>query len=187
MAGKSVFSISNGIALLLLLSGGELAHGAIASRPGRGQESDEVQRGRYLVQIGGCNDCHTHGYADSSGAIDEKRWLLGSSLGWSGPWGTTYPANLRLVVQNLSESQWFVVARSQWRPPMPWFNLRVMNDDDLGAIYRYIRHMGPAGEQAPAYVPPNGKPLTPVVTFAPPPAQHSVPNKGPGLATSAAP
>jgi mono/diheme cytochrome c family protein len=166
MASQLGSSLSKGISLLLLLSGIDSAHGANASQPGRAQETAEIQRGRYLVQIGGCNDCHTQGYAESSGAIDEQHWLLGSSLGWSGPWGTTYPANLRLVVQNLGESQWLLLARNQWRPPMPWFNLRVMNDDDLGAIYRYIRHLGPSGEQAPAYVPPDRKPMTPVVTFA---------------------
>ena len=174
MANQLGFSVSQGILVLLLLILGELAHAAVASQPGRMQDAAAVQRGRYLVQIGGCNDCHTQGYAESSGAIDEQRWLLGSSLGWRGPWGTTYPANLRLAVQNLSENQWLVLARSQWRPPMPWFNLRVMNDDDLGAIYRYIRHLGPAGDQAPAYVPADRKPTTPVVTFAPPPSKHAI-------------
>ncbi len=165
---QSALSLSKGIALLLLTSH-VLAEGAGTPQPGRGRESAEIQHGRYLVQIGGCNDCHTQRYAESSGAIDEDRWLLGSSLGWNGPWGTTYPANLRLVVQNLSESQWLVLARSQWRPPMPWFNLRVMKDADLGAIYRYIKYMGPAGEQAPAYIPPDRKPTSPVVTFGAPP------------------
>jgi mono/diheme cytochrome c family protein len=168
VATQSVFLVSRGI-LLLLLSGDAFARDMLTPPPARADESAQVQRGRYMVQIGGCNDCHTQGYAENSGAVDEKHWLLGSSLGWSGPWGTTYPANLRLLAQNFTESQWLVMARSQWRPPMPWFNLRAMSDEDLGAIYRYIRHMGPAGEPAPAYVPPDRKPMTPVVSFGPSP------------------
>ena len=33
---------------------------------------------------------------------------------------------------------------------MPWFNLRDMSDDDLRAMYRFIRELGPKGERAPA-------------------------------------
>src|SRR6185436_15608621 len=80
----------------------------------------DVKRGRYLVQIGGCNDCHTPGYPQSGGKVDEKLWLTGEKLGWRGPWGITYPSNLRLVVANMTEAQWMVRARSdQLRPPMP--------------------------------------------------------------------
>jgi hypothetical protein len=53
---------------------------------------------------------------------------------------------------------------------MPWFNLRDMTESDVRAIYRYIRHLGPAGGEAPAYVPPDKEPKPPFVTFpAPPP------------------
>jgi mono/diheme cytochrome c family protein len=131
----------------------------------------DVKRGRYLVQIGGCNDCHTPGYPQSGGKVDEKLWLTGEKLGWRGPWGTTYPANLRLVVANMTEAQWMIRARSdQLRPPMPWFGLRDMTDADVRAIYRYIRAAGPAGEPAPAYLPPDRTPNPPFVQFpAPPP------------------
>jgi mono/diheme cytochrome c family protein len=128
-----------------------------------------VQRGRYMVQIGGCNDCHTPGYGENAGRVEEKYWLTGNSLGWRGPWGTTYPSNLRLVAQAMDQAQWLVHARNQWRPPMPWFNLRQMSDADLGAIYQYLRHLGPAGERAPIYLAPGQVPTTPVVTFGPMP------------------
>jgi mono/diheme cytochrome c family protein len=121
------------------------------------------------VRITGCNDCHTPGYPESNGKTDEKLWLTGSPLGWRGPWGTTYAPNLRLVVQNLTEAQWLKHARTEWRPPMPWFNLREMTDADLKAMYRYIRHLGPAGEPAPAYVPPSQTPKQPFVQFPAPP------------------
>lgn len=126
----------------------------------------QVAHGRYLVRISGCNDCHTPGYGAANGKVDEKLWLTGDQLGWSGPWGTTYPTNLRLYMANLSEGDWLRTARKfQPRPPMPWFNVHAMNDRDLRAIYRYIRFLGPAGTAAPAYVPPDQKASGPVVQF----------------------
>ncbi|MFL6622667.1 MAG: cytochrome C [Sulfurifustis sp.] len=129
-----------------------------------------VARGKYLVTIGGCNDCHTPGYPEKGGNVPEEQWLIGDQLGWRGPWGTTYAANLRLRVQEMSEDQWVTLARTaELRPPMPWFNLRRMTEPDLRAVYRYIRHMGPAGQRAPAYVPPDQQPKGPYVQFPAPP------------------
>jgi mono/diheme cytochrome c family protein len=128
-------------------------------------ETVAVERGRYLTRTAGCNDCHTPGYAGSNGMTEEKNWLIGDSMGWQGPWGTTYPINLRLFMQNLTAEQWLIVARQPARPPMPWFALRDMTDEDLLAIYHYVRSLGPAGQPAPAWIPP-GQPIsTPVVKF----------------------
>jgi len=130
----------------------------------------QVKRGRYLVSIAGCNDCHTPNYPASGGKVPEAQWLTGESLGWSGPWGTTYPTNLRLYMQDLTEEQWVKKAKSlQARPPMPWFNVRAMSTSDLRAIYRYVRHLGPAGQPAPAYVPPGQEPKGSAVRFPAPP------------------
>ena len=142
---------------------------ALAQQKGK-ELSADAKRGRYLVQIGGCNDCHTPEYPEKDGKVDQSIWLTGSILGWRGPWGTTYPANLRLVVQGMSEADWMKRARSALRPPMPWFNLRDMSDSDLRAIYHFIKYLGPAGKPAPDYVPPDKEPMPPFVQFpAPPP------------------
>lgn len=135
--------------------------------------STDAKRGRYLVQTTGCNDCHTPGYAPSESKVDEKLWLTGDILGWRGPWGTTYPANLRLVAANMTEEQWVIRAASpQLRPPMPWFNVRDMTQRDVKSIYAYLRYLGPAGQPAPAYVPPDKTPSGPFVQFpAPPPGK----------------
>jgi hypothetical protein len=129
-----------------------------------------IERGKYLVRIAGCNDCHTPRYVQSGGNIPETEWLTGDRLGFRGAWGTTYPGNLRLYVQNISAEQWVKTAKStQFRPPMPWFNLRDMTERDLRAMYQFIRSLGPAGEAAPAYVPPGENPQGPVVQFPEPP------------------
>ena len=129
-----------------------------------------LTRGRYVVQIGGCNDCHTPGYAQSGGKVPEAQWLTGDRLGWRGPWGTTYPANLRLYFQKLTEKEWLQRARTlQARPPMPWFDVRLMSASDLKAIYRFVRHLGPAGEPAPAALPPGESAPPPYVQYPEPP------------------
>ena len=145
-----------------------LALPAIAQEKKKSQP--QVERGRYLVKIGGCNDCHTAGYAPSGGKVPEAQWLTGDALGWRGPWGTTYATNLRLYMQDHSEDQWVKKAKAlSARPPMPWFNVRDMSAGDLRAMYRYIRHLGPAGKPAPAFLPPGETPQGPYVQFPAPP------------------
>ena len=148
--------------LLLAIAAAALAFPVCAQK----SDDTQVKRGRYLVQIGGCNDCHTAGYAPSGGKVPEAQWLLGDALGWNGPWGTTYATNLRLYMQDLTEEQWVKKAKAlNARPPMPWFNVRAMTPEDLRAMYRYIRSLGPAGQPAPAYLPPRRKPPQPYVAF----------------------
>jgi len=80
-----------------------------------------VERGRYLVEFGGCNDCHTPKiYAGPVPTLDSTRLLAGHPAGarvpavprgviapgqwtaltnehftvWAGPWGVSYSANL---------------------------------------------------------------------------------------------
>jgi mono/diheme cytochrome c family protein len=130
-------------------------------------EWQAFERGRYLTVAGGCNDCHTRGYPETAGKVPADQLLIGSAVGFQGPWGTTYPVNLRLYVQNLSESQWLARVRQPMRPPMPWFNLRDMNDRDLIAMYRYLRGLGPAGEPAPAAAAPGVAVTTPYIEFVP--------------------
>jgi len=135
-------------------------------------EQKLVERGRYLSKVSGCNDCHTSGYLLSEGQVPEAQWLTGDSFGWRGPWGTTYATNLRLFMANLSEDEWLVTAKNlKARPPMPWFTLNEMHDDDLRAIYHFVRHLGPGGKDAPAYVPPDQEPAPPYALFPSPPPQ----------------
>ena len=156
-----------GLALILTLSGCTMeSNEAPAVAPAAAQES-LLARGRYLAQIGGCNDCHTPGYSSSAGKVDEKLWLTGDTLAWQGPWGTTYAPNLRLSLDKMTEEQWLKFARTaELRPPMPWYELRKMSDEDLRAIYQFTRSLGPAGSPAPAYLPPGKE--------APPPAMKLI-------------
>jgi hypothetical protein len=52
---------------------------------------------------------------------------------------------------------------------MPWFNVREMTDADVKAIYAYLKHVGPAGGPAPAYLPPDKTPPLPYFELRLPP------------------
>ena len=126
------------------------------------------EAGRYLVIIGGCNDCHTEGYLQSEGDVPEEEWLTGSSLGWRGPWGTTYPPNLRLRVSEMTEDAWVDQIHTRTSlPPMPWMNVNQMAEQDARALYQYLQLLGPRGEHAPAAVPPDQEPVTPYLSLQP--------------------
>lgn len=131
--------------------------------------ASQIDAGRYLVEIGGCNDCHTPPYAPSNGVEPpESLWLMGSPVGFSGPWGVSYATNLRLSFQNMTADEFVELARAgQGRPPMPWPSLMRMSGPDLRAMHAYIVHLGPAGEAAPAPLSPGVAPRTPHIHFVP--------------------
>ena len=133
-------------------------------------EKQLIARGRYMSQIAGCNDCHTSGYLLSEGKVPEKLWLSGDRFGWRGPWGTTYAVNLRLFAAPLTEDQWLAFTKDfKARPPMPWFDVNIMEEHDRRALYQFIRYLGPGGEPAPTFLPPDKEPPPPYALFPSPP------------------
>jgi hypothetical protein len=164
-----------GVYAALVLSGFCTVNAAAADagtplEPKSGYDMKTVESGRYLLRTSGCNDCHTAGYLPSEGKTPEELWLTGDTFGWRGPWGTTYASNLRLLADRMTEEQWVAMAKTlKRRPPMPWFNLNAMRAEDLGAMYQFLRYLGPAGTPAPAYVPPDQEPAGPYATFPAPP------------------
>lgn len=157
------------IPAMLLLA----ALSAAAAQPAaRASDPDTISRGRYVALIGSCNDCHTSGFAPSGGKVPESQWLTGSSLGFSGPWGTTYPSNLRTKIGAMDLATWKAYARAlTTRPPMPYWALNEMSEADLEALWSFVHSLGPAGEAAPAALPPGQEPSGPVVRFPSPPPE----------------
>jgi mono/diheme cytochrome c family protein len=87
---------------------------------------------------------------------------------WAGPWGITYAANLTPDT-NTGLGIWtedmFLKALRTGRhmgagreilPPMPWRNLAGLNDEDLKAIYAYLRTIPAIRNEVPAPVSPGG-------------------------------
>jgi cytochrome c1 len=135
------------------------------------QAATDSAAGQYLTIVGGCNDCHTVGWAESNGRTPPAEQLTGSNVGYRGPWGTSYAANLRNVVQRASEDRWVQILTTadggHGRPPMPWMNTAAMSQHDLRAVYRYVHSLGARGANAPRAVPPDSTPRTPYINFAP--------------------
>jgi hypothetical protein len=155
-----------GSASLLFLMIALVIPAAAPPRTGPSVPAAEGPDGRYLVMISGCNDCHTRGFTQALGRVLSSDWLTGDTTGWWGPWGTTYPGNLRLLIPPLSEEAWIQFARElKTKPPMPWWVLHEMRESDLRAMYRFIKGLGPKGEAAPADLPPGQKPPVPYVQF----------------------
>ena len=80
---------------------------------------------------------------------------------WSGPWGVSYAFNLT-PDENTGIGSWseetFMKAIKTGRhmgvsrpilPPMPWEVYRNMTDDDLKAIYAYLRSLPPIKNRVP--------------------------------------
>ena len=121
-----------------------------------------LERGKYMVVTGHCNNCHTEGYGVNAGNIPEAKWLLGNSVGWRSKAGTSYAPNLRLYVQSMPLEGWLAVAKnSRARAPMPWWSLRDTSNEDLTAMYAYIGSLGPVGSPAPSFLPPDQTPPPP--------------------------
>jgi hypothetical protein len=125
----------------------------------------QVDRGRYLARVTGATAV-THPDICFQKERRRKRYRSRVTVLDGGPWGTTYAKNLRLFVNEMSEEQWVGFAGVlKARHPMPWFNLNIMQAEDLKAIYQFIRYLGPGGQAAPGYVPSDQEPNTPFALF----------------------
>lgn len=130
---------------------------------------DSIAVGRYIVLTGGCNDCHTPGYAQSVGKSPaETEWLKGNPVGYRGPWGVTYASNLRLTVSRMTRDEFVaMLGTREGAPPMPWPSVHAMTTTNRAALYDYIKSLGPGGEPSPANVPPGQEPTTPYENMMP--------------------
>jgi mono/diheme cytochrome c family protein len=142
--------------------------GAATTAPPTAAERGVLERGRFLVTYGGCNECHTPGWVESDGRLPASRWMTGSTVGFRGPWGTIYPANVRLWFRESSEADWLHAVETRGgHPPMKWTDLRALSIADRRAIYRFIRSLGPAGTPAPNDLQPGVEPNTPYLDVIP--------------------
>ncbi len=96
-------------------------------------------------------------------------WMATTSwdlTAWNGPWGTSYAINLT-PDENTGIGSWseetFVKAIKTGRhmgvsrpilPPMPWENFRNLTEEDLGAMYAYLRTIPPIHNRIPEVLPP---------------------------------
>jgi mono/diheme cytochrome c family protein len=109
---------------------------------------DLVKRGEYLVRMASCEDCHTprrHGQPVAS-----LKFAGGSEF--NGPFGTVTSANITPDPSGISyyDENLFVAAMRTGKvharslnPLMPWNVYRNMTDEDLKAVFAYLRTLQP--------------------------------------------
>ena len=186
-------------ALVLALAVGTLVFYGLSHAGGgkaKGGSKEQVERGRYLVMVGGCQDCHTpktmgpkgpvfhptktlSGHqADAKlptvpeGVIRPEGWgaLTNHDLtAWVGPWGISFAANITpdeaTGIGGWTEEQWIQTFRTGKHlgtgrdilPPMPTTSLVKMTDEDLKAVFAYLKSIKPIRNVVPQPLPPPGK------------------------------
>jgi mono/diheme cytochrome c family protein len=110
--------------------------------------STPVKRGEWLVRVAGCRDCHT--------PQNMGKPLPGLDLagGWvmKGPWGTVASANITPDPSGISyydENLFLKVMHTGYvnarelAPIMPWWVHRGMTDEDMKAMFAYLRTVPP--------------------------------------------
>lgn len=86
---------------------------------------------------------------------------------WVGPWGISYASNLtpdnatgigalseEMFIKTLREGKYMGVGRPLL-PPMPWPTIGQMTDEDLKAIYAYLKTITPINNKVPEPTPPD--------------------------------
>jgi mono/diheme cytochrome c family protein len=146
--------------------------GAVAYAQSADETAKAIERDRYMVVVGACNVCHTANYVEREGNVPEKDWLMGNPIGWRGPWGTTYAGNLRLAPDIFGESQYvsFIRAR-RTKPPHPWYDMNKWSDEDLKALYQFLKMLGSAGPPMRGSLPSFVEPKPPYYNLVLPPAK----------------
>lgn len=98
-------------------------------------------------------------------------WIVASAAtntAHAGPWGVSFTANLtpdentgigiwteEMFIQTLRTGRHWGQSRPIL-PPMPWFNYGKMSEQDLKAIYAYLRTVKPIHNRVPQPLPPAG-------------------------------
>jgi hypothetical protein len=128
--------------------------GVAPSPPPRGPTADY---GKYLTHIGLCIDCHT----SRSGLKSQlDRDMLFAGQAHPPKDFTANPSNLTpdstTGIGKWTEEDFLRTLRTGENPQgrtlndfMPWRELRRMSDDDLRAVYRYLRSVRPIRNQVP--------------------------------------
>ena len=141
-------------------------------------DDSQVARGRYLVRLGGCNDCHTASYL--LGKTDMSPYLGGGEVGFNVPGlGVFVPPNLTPDkdpgLGNWTKQEIVTAIRTGVRPNgrilapmMPWRGYAALTDADAGAIVEFLKSLPPVVHKVPGPFGPNEKLTVPLMTIVPP-------------------
>jgi mono/diheme cytochrome c family protein len=111
--------------------------------------STPEKRGKYLVTIIGCTDCHTS--QDDQGQPLPGMGFAGGFI-MEGPWGRVASSNITPDPSGIPYydlalfTQVFRTGYAKSRPInqiMPWTSFREMTDEDIAAMFSYIKTLKP--------------------------------------------
>jgi len=144
------------------------------------KDGDKVARGKYLVDIISCKDCHTPG--GLMGKPNMDKLLGGSDIGFFEP-GSGYFYGPNLTPDNetglgkWSEDEIVAALRTGKRPDgrvlspiMPWMAFATMTDTDAHAIAVYLKSLAPISNKVPGPFGANETPTAPYETIVMPQA-----------------
>ncbi len=156
-----------------------------------GDRAALIAHGERLVTLGGCHDCHTPLKMGPKGPERDTTHLLaghpatlalppapelppgpwiatmaGTMTAWSGPWGTSFTANLTpdpetglgaWTLKDFIETMRTGRHLGKGRPILPPMPMEVMvkySDDELAAVFAYLRSLKPIKNLVPPPIPP---------------------------------
>lgn len=140
-----------------------------------------VERGRYLVTLGGCTDCHTPGHF--FGKPDQARFLGGSEVGFDIPGlgvfvGPNLTPDKDTGLGNWSKAQIIAALQTGVRPDgrilapvMPWQSFAKLTKADADAIATYLKSLPAVKNAVPGPFGPNETPTSFVLKILPPPGK----------------
>lgn len=146
---------------------------------GHAQAADKpAVRGKYIVGIAGCNDCHTPGYF--FGKPDMARFLGGSDVGFEVPGlGVFYGPNLT-PDRDTGLGTWTAAqiaaaitkgVRPDGRmlaPAMPWHAFAGFTPEDTRAVVAYLQSLPPVRNKVPGPFGPDEKATSFIMRIVPP-------------------
>jgi mono/diheme cytochrome c family protein len=142
------------------------------------QDKATIDRGKYLVTLASCTDCHTPGFF--FGKPDAARFLGGSEVGFEIPGlgvfvGPNLTSDKETGLGNWTDAQIVAALKTGERPDgrvlapiMPWKALASLTDADALAIVAYLRSLPEVKNKVPGPIGPNQKPTTFVMKVVPP-------------------
>jgi mono/diheme cytochrome c family protein len=127
-------------------------------------KGSQIDRGKYLVTLGGCNDCHTPGYF--FGKPDMLRYLGGSDVGFEIPGlgafaGRNITPDKETGIGNWTEEQIVTALQAGKRPDgrvlapiMPYHAFANLTKDDATAIAVFLESIPPVKNAVPGPIGP---------------------------------
>ena len=140
-----------------ILAASLLALFGVSSQPAAAADP-QIARGKYLVTITGCSDCHTPG--SLMGKPDMQQYLGGSDVGFATPNGVFVAPNLT-PDKETGLGKWtteeIIVALTKGERPdqrvlapiMPYNELSSLTRSDALAIVAYLRSLPPVSHKVP--------------------------------------